>query len=70
MYWSTMDEKNYIDGLVDGRFLMEGRYPSLSKATLLRNYINSASKRVLWGTFEFANGNECVAYAAEKLAAL
>lgn len=66
MAWQTRDEMTYINGLVSGRYKEVGFGPA-DPVFLLKNYVKSARKRLLNGTFGGVNGGRVIEYAKERL---
>ena len=62
--WTTGNEKEYIDGLVSGKNLHNCPHTcAISVDELLSNYISSATRRKICGTFGSVNATEVIAYA-------
>ncbi len=49
--WSHQNELDYAQSLIDGSAFDEKRPCKVSKRVLLENYVNSARKRIEYGTY-------------------
>ena len=68
--WRLADEINYINELVSGEYL--DKCPHKCEAPvvdLLRNYVRSAERRLLWGTY-VNGGAEAIKHARKQLSSL
>jgi len=65
-HWTTCNEQAYIEHLVAGTYVTLDNFAK-DPVMLLDNYIKSAKRRQLWGTWDGVNSDKVIKYAEKCL---
>ena len=65
--WTTVNELDYIKGLISGKVFNTGESLKLKPRALVQNYLRSAKKRKAWETFGSVDPDCVIKFAEEYL---